>query len=271
LQRRIIGTAIAALAAISATTLGANLATAGTGTPPGGAFTAGPPYTYMTELMGELPVVPLKNQAMIWTSEHGYVYEAGQQDSHLVVEVVGDRVRFTDTGTREFKKLADGCRSLKAKVGVAAECAVPAGITTSQPLLLEIWPRLGDDFVDASSLPATIATTVLGDKGTDVARLGAGPDFFNGFTGRDRVSGGAGNDWLRPGQDDDHAKAGAGDDQVVSTHGNDRIFGGTGNDRLYSGPGADQLAGGGGIDTLVCGPGRDRATSGIGDRRFGCE
>ena len=88
-------------------------------------------------------------------------------------------------------------------VGIAAVCRVPAGISATAPLLLEVWPRLGDDYVDGSSLPDTFAMTVLSDAGHDVALFGAGPDFFNGFTGRDQVWGGAGNDWIRTGQEAD--------------------------------------------------------------------
>ena len=46
-----------------------------------------------------------------------------------------------------------------------------------------MWPRLGDDRVDASTLPDSVAMTVLGDAGDDVVLFGGGPDFFNGFTG----------------------------------------------------------------------------------------
>jgi Ca2+-binding RTX toxin-like protein len=99
-------------------------------------------------------------------------------------------------------------------------------------MFLEVWPRLGHDFVDGSTLPATLRLWVLADAGNDTVYGGAGDDFVNGAHDTDRVWGGAGNDWVRGGS------------------GNDRLYGGTGNDRLLGQDGADVVRGGAGVDRV---------------------
>jgi len=238
--------------------------------PPG--TDAGPPYTFITELMRENLATPLKNQAMLTGTLHGYRFRTGQQDSHLVVTLVAGGLRFVDTGTGSFKKLAASCDRKRVNVGVAAVCPVPAGLTERLPLLIEVWPRLGDDYTDTSALPATYAVTVLGDKGRDVAHFGAGPDYFNGYSERDVIWGGGGNDWIRAGLDNDVVDAGSGNDDIVSVEGNDTVRGGNGEDRIWAGDGDDRLWGGDGADFVLCGAGRDSATVDAPDRVFNdCE
>lgn len=259
------------LAAVAGAALVAGPA-AGQGTPPYGAGSAGPPYEYETELMGDgYTLIPLPDQAMITRTEHGYVFRAGQQDSHLVVTLTADGLLFEDSGTSRFKRLARACRQQTVKVGVAALCRVPRGVTTETPLLLEIWPRLGDDYLDASTLPDSFAMTMLSDAGHDTALFGAGPDFFNGFTGRDQVWGGGGNDWIRTGQEDDVVWGGAGDDQLVGTDGNDTMYGEDGDDLVGGGAGSDLLDGGTGKDRIRCEGGTDTAWADGADRLRGCE
>lgn len=242
----------------------------GQGTPPYGEGTAGPPYDYVTELMGG-STISLPDQAMITRTEHGYLFRAGQQDSHLVVRLTDAGLRFEDTGTSRFKRIPRRCQEEEVAVGIAALCRVPAGITTAAPLLLEIWPRLGDDYVDGSSLPDTFAMTMLSDAGHDTALFGAGPDFFNGFTGRDQVWGGAGNDWIRAGQEADLVYGGPGDDQLVGTDGPDTMYGEAGDDLVGGGAGNDRLDGGDGSDALRCEGGSDTAWTDGADRLRGCE
>lgn len=267
----VLGAVLAGVAAVAVVALTPG-PVVGNDVPPDGEGTAGPPYDYETALMGEYALIPLPDQAMITRTEHGYLFRAGQQDTHLVVTLTGDgRLRFADSGTAELKQLARGCRAEAVDQGVAATCRVPRWVSTTQPLLLEVWPRLGDDFVDGSSLPASYAMTVLSDAGHDTAFLGAGPDFFNGFTGRDRVRGGAGNDWIRTGDGADVVWGGAGDDQLVGTDGADRFYGEDGDDRLGGGAGNDRLDGGGGADRVLCEAGADVVrTDGI-DRLSACE
>jgi len=219
---------------------------------------AGPPYEFETELIIR-GVVPLKNQAMLSKSKHGYLFRAGQQDSHITVTKVDGGLRFVDKGTKSWRKLTDVCKREKVQKGVAAVCPVPRGITERKPMLIEIWPRLGNDYVNTSSLPATYAVTVLGDKGQEVVHFGAGDDFFNGYTQRDIVFGGAGNDWIRPGLGNDLVDGGPGNDDVVAVEGHDTVRGGEGNDRIWAGDGNDRLFGGPGVNFLLCGNGRDKA------------
>lgn len=233
----------------------------------------GPPYDFTTELLGgNGTAIPLKNAAMLTRTAHGYVYWAGQQDSHLVIRPVKGGLRFSDTGSAELRELAGACKRKKARAGIAAVCKVPGTVSTRLPLLVEVWPRLGDDYVDGSKLPATVALAVLGDAGNDVARLGAGPDFFNGAFGRDKVWGGAGNDWLRTGDSKDRVHGGAGDDLLVGVDGPDVLVGGTGDDRIFGGNGNDRLrAGDGDRDLVTCGDDDDSAVVDPTDAAFGCE
>jgi serralysin len=227
---------------------------------------AGPPYDFTTELMGQFRFIPLKDKAMLTRTQHGYLFRTGQQDSHLVMTRVRRGIRLADSGTARFKKLSPACRRQRVRVGIAAVCRVPGSISTSQPLLVEVWPRLGDDFTDGSTLPATVAMTVLGDEGNDVTHLGAGPDFFNGHSGRDPVTGGAGNDWIRAGLGNDPVRGGTGNDYLVGMEGRDTIVAGRGEDRLYGMDGADRLRGDAGADLVVCGTGRDSARADGTDR-----
>ena len=267
--RRMLTPALTLLlaAGVSAATVGA---ADGNDRPPG--TDAGPPYAFITELMREATATPLKDQAMLTGTLHGYRFRTGQQDSHLVVTLVAGGLRFVDTGTTRWNKLSSACHRKSVQVGVAAVCPVSPAITASLPLLVEVWPRLGNDYTDTSTLPNTFAVTVLGDKGNDVAHFGAGRDFFNGYSGRDLVWGGGGNDWIRAGLDNDAVDGGSGNDDIVAVEGNDTVRGGDGEDRLWAGDGDDRLWGGAGADFVLCGGGRDSATVDAPDRVFGdCE
>lgn len=266
--------AVLAAAALPAAVLRAE-PVAARGTPPNGPYTAGPPYDYKTELMVPGSAEPLVDKASLDRTKLGYRFRAGQQDTHLTITVTPrGTLRFADTGTKWFKDLAGVCTRRKASPGIVAVCPIPTGITAARPLLIEVWPRLGDDYVDTSSLPATYAVTVLGDVGKEVVKFGAGWDFFNGHTGRDIVDGGGGNDWIRPGRDNDLIHGNGGDDQIIDADdgGNDVLFGDAGDDRLGGNSGLDRLSGGGGDDFVLCGDGIDAAVSDGNDRMNGdCE
>jgi hypothetical protein len=227
---------------------------------------AGPPYNFTTELMGVAPNLGLRDQVWIARTQLGYRLWSGHQDSHLTVTIVNGKLSFRDTGTKYYKKLTPKCARQKVKVGIWALCRIPKDISVSHPLLIEVWPRLGDDVTDTSTLPATYAVTMLGDEGNDVAKFGAGPDFFNGHLGRDRVWGGGGNDWVRGGGGNDHIYAGPGNDDIVGMEANDTVYGGSGNDRIWTGPGNDDLIGDEGADLLICGTGDDTATPDSSDQ-----
>lgn len=266
--RRTFGSALALVAATAAVIAIAPPSEARTAADNSAGANAGPPYEFETELMSEPGdfVLPLKNQGMLMRSEHGWRFRTGQQDSHTVVTLVPGGLRVHDSGTREWRNLSPACTKLRPNRGIAAICPVPDDISVQRPMLLEIWPRLGDDYTDVSSLPAEFAVTVLGDKGNDEAHFGAGPDFFNGYLGRDKAWGDGGNDWFRPGLGNDLVFGGPGDDDIVAVDGRDRIRGGAGDDRLWGGNGGDSISGGDGADFLLCGSGADVAKADYYDR-----
>jgi serralysin len=235
-------------------------------------LTAGPPYDFTRALIdGRQVGKPLTGVAVIDRTAHGYVYRAGSQDNRLTVTRVKRGLRFADPATPRFKSLARECRNVPARRGVAAVCPVPGGISEQQPLLVEVWPRIGDDHLDTSTLPVTFAVTMLGDLGDDVANFGPGPDFFNGHTGRDRVRGGGGDDWVRAGDDDDLVFGGPGNDYLVGMLGDDVIRGGDGDDQLAGMDGDDLLHAGAGRDRTACGSGTDTAWVDTDDFSRDCE
>lgn len=208
---------------------------------------------YTTELINRNPYLSMKGAARILETKCGYRYRSGQQDNHLVITQVGDTVRFVDRRTDRIDKLADSCTELKVDRGIAAECPVGYGVSPDARMLIEVWPRLGDDFVDGSSLSDDFSLAVLADGGDDTALLGAGPDFFNGAFGKDRVRSGAGDDWIRSGDARDHVNAGPGNDHITSGIGADSVVGGEGSDRLYCGPGNDTaFRDGGDLTVYAC-------------------
>lgn len=231
----------------------------------------GPSYPYTTVLNGQYTFIPLPDMAMITRSDYGYLYRAGQQNSHLTVTQVDGGLRFEDTGTLSWKSLDPACRKVAATKGVAAVCSVPDTVTSTAPMLLEVWPRLGDDYVDTSTLSSSFQVTVLADAGRDVVRLGAGNDFVNGARGEDQVWGGGGSDWIRTGTEADSIDGGAGDDRVVGAEGPDVVRGGDGADSVEGSGGNDQLYAGAGADIVRCGDGTDVATMEFRDIARYCE
>ncbi len=232
----------------------------------------GPTWPHTTVLKGQFTLIPLKNAAMISRTRHGYVYRAGQQHSRLFVTQTRGGLRFHDKGTRQLRSIPEACRRVKVRRGIAAVCRVPASISPRSPMLLEIWPRLGNDLVDGSTLPARFQMSVLADDGRDIVRLGAGDDFVNGAMGNDVVRGGAGDDWIRTGIDHDVLIGGPGNDKLVGSDGRDVLRGGRGADWLGGGNGADRLySRDAGRDVVSCGGGLDRGLADRADRLSGCE
>jgi hypothetical protein len=175
----------------------------------------------------------MKDQGKILRTDYGYRITAGQQDSHLTIEVVDGRLRIADTGTREWRSLSRACTAVRVSVGVAATCRVPVATSAADPTLLEVHPRLGDDYVDGRSLPAVFEMAVLADEGRDVVHAGSGNDFINAAQDADEVYGGPGNDWMRGGKAGDVMYGGTGDDYMVGQYGNDIIDGGAGENRIF--------------------------------------
>lgn len=231
---------------------------------------AGPPYEFKTEILTN-DVVPLVDSGALTVTDHGYLYRSGKHDNRITITEVEDGVQYLDPTTKKWAKLAAVCTRLDVAQGIGAVCPIPDGVSVDEPLLLETWPRLGHDYVDAHTLSARFAVTVLGDAGDEVIRLGAGPDFVNGAFGVDKVWGGAGSDWIRGGDHDDLIFGGAGDEYVVAQAGRDRVYGGPGDDRVDSGDGDDVVFVGLGRDTARCGTGSDDANAETQDTVKDCE
>lgn len=224
-----------------------------------------------TELLGDSgPVIPLENAAMITKSDYGYRYRAGQQDSHLTITLVNGKLLYADTGTQKVRSIPTSCRRKPATTGIAVLCTIPAKFRDTE-MFLEVWPRLGNDFVDGSTLPAQFRLWVLADRGYDTVLGGAGDDFVNGAFGVDRVWGGGGDDWIRTGDDDDQVWGGDGDDRLVGTDGRDTLHGGNGDDLVEGGDGDDQLYADSGTDLVRCAAGSDNAYVDPADKASDCE
>jgi len=197
--------------------------------------------------------------ATITRIKNGYYYDAGQQDTSLVVTRVSGGVRFADTRTDVIRSKPDSCRKKPAKAGSVVVCRVGKSVSARNPMTIKVFTRLGDDYINTTALPAAFELYMLADAGRDVVRAGAGDDFINGAQQRDRVWGGAGNDWIRTGLSNDYISGGPGRDRLVGVEGDDTIHGGNGNDRIGGGPGRDRLNAKAGRDHVLCGTGRDRA------------
>jgi serralysin len=215
------------------------------------------------------PVEPMKNQARVDRTDYGYRYTTGQQHNRITITEVAGGIEFRDTATEEVKALPESCDTQKVKVGISVTCEVTATTSAADPMLIEVHPRLGDDYVDGRTLSARFDMSVLGDAGAERIWTGAGNDFVNGAFQRDIVRGGAGNDWIRTGTENDDVYGGSGNDWLVGAEhrdrvsgqaGDDRVGGGQGSDLLYTGRGVDLAAGDTGSDTAYI-DGEDRANN----------
>lgn len=216
-------------------------------------------------------VVPLKNQAMVNRTDEGLLFRGGQQHNNTIITQSNGQVRFVDTGTASWKYLDPSCTKITVPQGVGATCTIASKFADSAPMLIEVWPRLGNDTVDSSALSDRFEISFLGDRGDDVARTGDGADFVNGAQDNDRASGGAGRDWLRTNIGDDWIDGGADGDYLVGVDGQDVIYGGTGDDILIGLAGHDKLYAGEGRDKVSCGAGSDTAEAKSTDKILACE
>ena len=166
---------------------------------------------------GDARVSDVGGQAVIRYSKYGPVYIAGKQNTHLrIVEVAGQHsLRFRDTRTGGIKGSLPGrCSREKVEKGISVVCEVPPRFRGKQ-MFVQVWPRLGNDYVDGRTLSRHFRLWVLTDAGNDVVYGGAGADFVNGAKGSDRVWGGAGRDWLRGGPGADRLIGGSGADRIA--------------------------------------------------------
>jgi Ca2+-binding RTX toxin-like protein len=242
-----------------------NLPRATSGTPG-----LGPHFPYVQSI-GIGGVVPLKNASLINRTKNGWLYRSGQQNSDLTVTETNGRLQFVDTGTQSWKWMPKACTRLDVPQGVGASCVIATRFTTAEPMLVEIWPRLGNDTIDTSALSGRFDVSILGDRGDEVVHLGAGNNFVNGAQDNDTVYGGDGNDWIRTATGDDYIDGGNGNDYLVGVDNDDTIYGGAGDDKVYGSGGNDELFAGAGDDYVVCGDGSDTANVKYGDRTVQCE
>src|SRR3954468_8188694 len=113
-------------------------------------------YSPPTELHGQFgKVTPLVNAAMIQKTNGGYRFTAGKQNSHITVTMGHGKIHFRDTGTRELRNIPKQCKRHSAGKGIGAVCNVPRGYNARHPMYVEVWPRLGNDYVNGRSLPAS--------------------------------------------------------------------------------------------------------------------
>ncbi len=196
----------------------------------------------------------------------GYYYDAGQQNTHLVVTEVKGGLRYADRRTDVLRRKPDSCDRKPSKVGLVVVCRVPNDVTAGNPMRVKVFTRLGDDYVDTRALRAGFKLYGLADQGNDTYFGGDGNDFVNGAPGIDIVRGGAGDDLLRGGENHDKVWGGPGKDKLSGLNGPDRLFGGPGNDRVGGHEGDDRLYAGPGTDFMLCWTGFDRVYAQHRDR-----
>lgn len=166
---------------------------------------------------GDAGVSDIGGRAVIRYSKYGPVYIAGKQNTHLRIVHVRHlhSLRFRDTRTGGIKgSLPDRCSREKVEKGISVVCKIPPRFRDSR-MFVQVWPRLGNDYVDGRDLSRKFRLWVLADAGNDVVHGGAGADFVNGAKGADRVWGGPGRDWLRGGPGADMLNGGSGNDRIA--------------------------------------------------------
>ena len=130
------------------------------------------------------------------------------------VTLANGRLRFRDTRA-VVEVAAEGVHPPAGEPGVAATCRVPGDTSAADPTLLEVRPRLGNDYVDGRGLPASFEMAVLADAGRDTLFGGRGNDYLGGAMDDDRTNGGPGKDWIRGGSGRDRLLGGADGDWIV--------------------------------------------------------
>jgi hypothetical protein len=166
---------------------------------------------------GDAGVSDIGGRGVIRYSKYGPVYIAGKQNTHLrITHVKGEpSLRFRDTHTDGIKGSLPGrCSREKVDKGISVVCEIPPRFRGKQ-MFVQVWPRLGNDYVDGRSLSRHFRLWVLTDAGNDTVYCGAGADFFNGAKGADRAWGSAGRDWLRGGPGADMLNGGSGSDRIA--------------------------------------------------------
>lgn len=217
---------------------------------------AGPGASERSDV-GQVQMQRFERWATITKIPDGYYYDAGQQNTHLVVTEVKGGLRYHDSRTDVLRGKPDACDRKRAKVGLVVVCRVPRDVSRRNTWQVKVFTRLGDDYVSTRALPAKFRLYGLADQGNDTFIGGKGNDFINGAPGRDHVSGGPGNDLVRGGENHDVVLGGPGNDKAIGLAGPDVVRGGNGNDRIGGHEGDDTMYAGPGTDFVLCMTGRD--------------
>lgn len=167
---------------------------------------------------GDAKVHDVGGTAIIRWSKWGYVYISGKQHNRLRIRYIEklDAIRFRDKGGTHSVRSMPGkkCDKKKMKRGIQVTCKIPPKFENRR-MFVQVWPRLGNDVVDARDLPAKFRLWALMDAGNDVVWGGHGDDFVNAAFDNDVVHLGKGDDWVRGGPGHDRLYGGPGKDRVV--------------------------------------------------------
>ena len=109
------------------------------------------------------------------------------------------RLRFRDTRRAVVEVAAEVLQQPAREPRGRCVLPHPRRHQGDNPVLLEVRPRLGNDYVDGRGLPANFEMAVLADAGRDTLFGGRGNDYLGGAMDNDRTHGGAGRDWIRGG------------------------------------------------------------------------
>lgn len=188
------------------------------GSAPAPAVAGGHAHPDMMLGPGEANVSGINGQALIRRGKFGYTYIAGRQSSHLRVTFIPklNSLRYRDTRTPRLIGAPDSCRREQVKKGISVVCKIMPRFKDAR-MFVQVWPRLGHDYVDGRTLPWRFRLWVLADAGRDVVYGGAGDDFVNGAMDGDGIYGGDGNDFLRGGPGANHIVGGMGKDRTSSS------------------------------------------------------
>ncbi len=174
-----------------------------------------------------------------------------------------DRLTVTyDAGTNSLI-FVDTNNPLPTGVGTAINAntvRVPLSALTTQKLTFNLGG--GNDKLDISTVPSTLAIVVNGGDGDDTIYANNSGDTINTGTGNDVIDGGIGNDTVFGGSGADTITGGDGVDSLSGDGGNDTLIGGNDNDALLGGDGDDSVTGDAGADNINGGNGNDTLDGG---------
>ena len=135
----------------------------------------GPFRPYVQEIMIG-GVVPLKDEALLNRTKQGYIYRAGQQNSDITITQVDGRRHLRRQGHPVVEVDGAGMHRIDVPRVCGASCVVAPKFTEAAPMLVEVWPRLGDDTSTPprcrhSSTSRSSATAVTTPSGSARQRL----------------------------------------------------------------------------------------------------